>query len=539
MTARISVVTPVFDPPLAVLEETIASVRAQTFSEWEWCVVDDASKDEAVRDLLRRAAASEPRIRLHEREHNGGIVQASNTGLAMATGEIVVLLDHDDLLAPHALARVAEAFRDQPELDYLYSDEAYLDEDGRSFFVFCKPDWSPERFRAQMYTCHLSAARRSLVEEVGGFREGFDGSQDYDLVLRLTERARRIGHLPEVLYKWRMTPASVLGNAEAKPYAYEAGRRALEEHCQRVGIDATVEHRAIPGTYRVRRQVRDQALVSIIIPTRGSSGRVWGAERVFVTACVRSIIERTTYRHYEIVIVADTSTPLQVIAEIRELCGDRLRLVWWDKPFNFASKVNLGAYESSGQQLLLLNDDIEVVSPDWIEEMLGLVQEPDVGLVGARLLLADGRLQHAGHVYDGDPHHIFFHRGSHEAGPASLLQIPRECSGVTAACLMVSKTVYEDVGGMTTGLPSNFNDVDLSLKVRAKGLRVIWTPDATLYHFESQTRDSTVGADELAFLRSRWSVAMSNDPYWNEGLVSGRNDWLVRPTRSGLMDRVG
>jgi GT2 family glycosyltransferase len=412
------------------------------------------------------------------------------------------------------------------DVDYLYSDEDHINLDGHVGDAFHKPDWSPERFRSQMYTCHLSVLRRSLVQAVGAMRAGFDGAQDYDLVLRVVERARRIVHIPEALYHWRMGEASVVGNTDAKPYAFEAGRRAVQEHCRRVGIAATVEHGRVPGVYRVRRELPRAPLVSVVIPTRGSTRSVWGVERNLVIEAVRSIVDRATYPHLEFVVVADTATPDAVITELRRLCGDRVTLVPYDRPFHFSEKMNLGVTAASGELLLLLNDDVEPIDADAIETMAALAMDDTVGMVGARLLFADDRLQHGGHVYAiGEPRHAFFGHAGDELGPGFLLAVQRECSGVTAACAMLRAEVFDSVGGFSTVFPNNFNDVDLSLKIRRAGLRIVWTPYASWYHFESQTRAAGASDEELAALRNRWMPELCADPYFSPRLDQMRDDW--------------
>lgn len=524
-----SVVTPVYDPPEAVLRACLDSVRAQTFTDWEHCLCDDGSTKPYVRAVLQEYAAADRRFRVLEREANGGIIAASNDALGMATGEFVVLLDHDDLIVPDALALVAEALAADPTIDYCYSDEDNLSPQGELITPFYKPDWSPERFRSQMYTCHLGVLRRSLVEEVGRFHTGFEGSQDFDLVLRVTERARTVHHIPRILYHWRMLPTSVAGNAEAKPYAYESGRRAVQAHCDRIGLAATVEHGRVNGVYRVRRHLPDPLpLVSVVIPTIGTSGRVWGVERCFVLECVRSLVELCTYDNLEIVVVADTPTPAWVIAALERVAGDRLKIVWFDRPFNFSEKMNLGAAHATGDYLLLLNDDIEVVSPDFLHTMVGIAHgEADVGMVGAKLLFADGRLQHAGHVYnDGNPYHAMFRFHGDELGPSGLLLVQRECSGVTAACALVKAHVFDEVGGFTPLLGNNFNDVDFSLKIRHKGYRIIWTPHAELFHFESMSREPKVLVPEHDFIKLRWWHQLNHDPYYNPNLAPSRDDWV-------------
>lgn len=538
MTPRFSIVTPVYDPPADVLVEMIDSVVAQTFTDWELILVDDRSPSSHVWPLLEAAAASDPRIRAVRREHNGGIVAASNDGLELATGEFITLVDHDDLITFDALAWVDAVITeaaDDPEIgdivDYVYSDEDKITSEGHLVEHFYKPDWSPERLRTNNYCCHLSTIRRSLVEEVGGFRDGFDGSQDHDLLLRVTERARRIVHIPRVLYHWRIIPTSAAGGAEAKPYAAEAGRRAVQEHCDRVGIDADVVRHEIPGIYEVRRRVKGDPLVSIIIPTNGSKGRVWGVERYYVVDAVRSIVENATYTNVEFVIVADTSTPPIVLSALHQIAGDRLELVMYDKPFDFADKINVGRVHSSGDVLLLLNDDIEVITPDFIEVMVAIAQEPDVGSVGAKLLYHDGTIQHAGHHYS--VHALHFCTGWNETnpGPHCMLITNRECIGNTAACLAIRPEVWDEVGGMTTQFPNSFNDVDLALKLHTSGYRNVWTPQARLYHFESVTREASVSEEEGDRLEDRWGHLLTDNPFGNINLEPNTDDWSPRGAR--------
>ena len=531
MTPRFSIVTPVYDPPEDALRDMIASVVDQTCGDWELILVDDRSPSPHVLEVLRAAAASDERIRVIERAENGRIVAASNDGLAAAVGEWIVLLDHDDLLARTALRRAADALDADPEIDYLYTDEDKVDMHGRHRDAFYKPDWSPERLRSQNYCCHMSVLRRSIVDEVGGFRDGFDGSQDHDLILRVTERSRKVHHIPEVLYHWRMLPTSAAASSEAKPYAVEAGRRAVEEHCTRVGIPATVEAQEPPGNYRVRRRLPEDTLVSIIIPTNGSKGRVWGVERYFVVEAVRSIVERATHENVEFVVVADEGTPDVVERALHRLAGDRLRLVRYDKPFNFADKCNVGRLHATGDVLLLLNDDVEVVTPDFIEVMAALALDDGVGSVGAKLLYHDGTLQHAGHLYNGDALHMFSGWASDWPGPSSMLVINRECIGVTAACLAIRPEVWDDVGGMNPDFFASFNDVDLALKLHESGYRNVWTPQAVLYHFESVTRDPSVSIKEVDLLMYRWEAWLHDDPYGNPNLEPKRQDWVPRGGR--------
>lgn len=530
MSPRFSIITPVYDPPADILRATIDSVRSQTFADWELILVDDCSPSTHVRKILRDAC-KDRRISVIERAANGGIVAASNDGLERATGEFIALLDHDDTLHPAALEVVDHYAREHPEMDYCYSDEDHLTPDGRYVNAFYKPDWSPERLRSQNYCCHLSVFRSSLLDEIGGFRAGFEGSQDYDLILRATERARKVVHIPMVLYHWRQLPTSVAGDPNAKPYAYDAGRRAIQAHCDRVGIAATVEEQTTLGTYRVRRHVLGDPLVSVIIPTCGSVGRPWGVERCYAVAAIESV-KRHTSRRIEFVMVVDDHTPGHWVDAMQRAAGDTpMRIVWYDRPFNFSEKVNLGAVHAAGDLLLLLNDDIEVITDEFLDPMIPLALEPDVGAVGAKLYFGDGRLQHAGHVYNGDPYHAMFRWSGDELGPSGLLILQRECVGVTAACLLVRPDVFEKVGGFCTWFAGSFNDVDFNLKLDALGYRRVWTPHTELYHFESATRDPTVTEEDHNMIRSRWAEQLQNDRYYNPNLAPFRDDWVERGLR--------
>ncbi len=512
--ARVTFITPVYDPPLAALEACLDSLLAQEDPDWEHVLVDDCSTQQRVRELLRRRAARDPRVRVVERETNGGIVAASQDALELATGEFVAFLDHDDRLSPRALSVLAPVLA-EPDVDYVYTDEDKVDESGRHFDTFRKPEWSPERLRHQMYTGHLSVMRTSLVREVGGVRQGFDGSQDHDLTLRVTERARRIVHVPEVLYHWMTVEGSTAADPGAKPYAWAAGRRAVDEHLERLGIDATADLGPVPGTYWLRRAAPD-VLISVVIPTRGGAGMIWGERVVHVVEAVSSVLRTTTAR-VEIVVVHDTVTPPEVLDELSDICGDALVLVPYDEPFNFSRKCNVGVTAASGDVLVLMNDDVRLTQSGSLDQLAAAALEDGVGAVSCRLLFEDGRLQHGGHVYEhGDWHHVLLAAGPDEHGPFAALHVGRESSGVTAALLALRREVYLQVGGMAEGLPANFNDVDFCYKVRHVGWRILWLPEVTAYHFESQTRDPLVHAWEINFVRGRWGVP-GRDAYIPEG----------------------
>jgi GT2 family glycosyltransferase len=522
---RFSLVTPVYETPADVLAAMLGSVRGQSFAEWELCLVDDASREPHVAEMLEAAQREDPRVRVQRRESNGGIVAASNDALAMARGEFVVLLDHDDMLHRAALTRVDEAIRAEPEADYVYTDEDKIDRAGKRSAPFFKPDWSPERMRTQMYTCHLSVLRRSLVEEVGGFDPEFEGSQDWDLVLRVTERARKVLHVPEVLYHWRTLETSAAGGGEeAKPWAFEAGTRAIQAHCERIGLPAEAERdEGVPGVYHLRPRLRQEPAVSIVIPTAGQSREVRYQGVVLVEHCVRSIVETSTYGSYEIVVVVDTSTSAAVLDELEAIAGDRLHIVHFDEPFNFSAKINRGATRSSGEHLLLLNDDTEVATPDWIERLTMYSEIPEVGAVGARLLWEDGRLQHAGVLFEngGYPGHIYHGFSGEFRGYSNNVLVAQNYLAVTGACLMTSRDAFEEVGGFTTTLPNNYNDMDYCLKLRASGRRTVYDPDTVLHHFESSTRSSEVDDWEKDHLVEKWLPLTATDPSTNPSLRHG------------------
>lgn len=510
--ACIGILTPVFDPPVDALELCIRSVVNQTHANWKWWIVDDASSSEAVIGVLRRAAASDSRIHLLERSINGGICAASQEALELVSTEFVALLDHDDELHPEALSSVNQALRDNPNVDYLYSDEDKIDHEGNHFDIFLKPDFSPERLRGQNYCCHLSIFRTSLALEVGGFRLGFDGSQDYDLILRVTERARSVVHIPEVLYHWRVVPGSTAASVDAKPYAYQAAVMALSDHLERTGIRGHIEDAGF-GYHRVRREVIGSPLVSVIIPTCGSRKVIGGIDTCLVVNTVQSVHRTSTYKNIEFIVVADSHTPTYVRDELLGLGIDRLSIVTYDRPFNFSDKCNLGFAASNGDYVLLLNDDIQIITNDWIEWLLGHAQERHVGMVGPLLLFESGLIQSAGHSNTPSPHNFRAGEFPNQPGEFGILAVARECSGVTGAVAMLRRDVYFEVGGLSVQFPNCFNDVDLAFKLLQLGYSIIWTPHARLYHFESASRDATVDKKELDLLLNRWGRFFDGDKY--------------------------
>ena len=520
---RFSVVTPVHDPPDHGLRALVDSVTAQTGRDWELCLVDDASPSARVRHTLAGLARRDPRIRVATRVVEAGNATASNDALARARGEFVALLDPDAELHPDALRAVDEALRAEPDADFAYTDEDEIDARGRHSGPAYKPDWSPERLRTQPYTGHLSVLRTSLVDEVGRFDPGYEGAHHWDLVLRVTERARRVVHVPRVLYHGRARPRPATD-------AEEAGTRALQAHCDRVGFPARVDHdEEHPGVYHLRPVLRAHPPVTIVIPTRGTRRDVRGEQVCLVEVCVASIVAMSTYPDYEIVVVADTDTPATVLDRLGVLAGDRLRVVGYDRPFNFSDKINTGALAGRGEHILLLNDDIEVLTPSWLERLVMYSGFPGIGAVGAKLLYGDGRLQHVGVILRrGRPGHLYRGFPGDHGGYLGMVRVANDFTAVTGACLMTPRSAFEAVGGLATRFPLSFNDVDYCLKLRSRGLRVVYDPDTVLHHFESASRSPEVSEWELAQFWARWRRAAELDPYDNPNFHPGSPNMVPR-----------
>jgi len=531
---KFSIVTPVYDPPEDVLREMIESVLAQSFTGWEFVLVDDCSPSQHVLEVLREYSAADERIVVVERDVNGGIVAASNDGLAAARGEFVGLLDHDDTLVVDALRLVDMYATRYPEMDYCYSDEDLIDLAGRYVGPFYKPDWSPERLRGQNYCTHFSVFRATLLEQIGGFRTGFDGSQDYDIILRATEAAREIVHIPFVLYHWRQIATSVAsGDLTVKPYAYDAGRRAVQDHCDRIGVDADVEIGERPGGYRCRRRPPDDARVSVVIVTAGASSRVWGVERLHVVETIQSVLERTTRApdSIDFVVVADAATPEHVIASIGRAVGHHdLQVIPAPPGIGRNTMIGMGVLAATGDFVLLLHDDVEIITDDFIDELLGYAADDEVGAVGCLSLFSDGRIRHGGYVHNANPNEIMQGFASDTPGHRAMMTIPREVASVSDACLMMRRSVYIDVGGLNQFLMKDFGDVDLGLKLRAGDLSRIWTPYVSVYDFGAVV-DPAAPSPDRALLERRWGHQLREDPYFNPNLAPDRHDWVERGLR--------
>lgn len=535
----VSILLPTFNTPEKWLRRCLDSVLAQTWPNWELCVADDASTDPQVRRVLQEYAARDERIRMVWRECNGHISAASNSALALTSGECVALLDHDDELHPEALSTVMDAWRKNPQWRMVYTDEDKIDVDGRRYDPYFKPDWNADLLLGQNCVSHLGVYARDLLQAAGGFREGLEGSQDWDLALRCSERLSpdQIGHVPAVLYHWRAVEGSTARGVQQKSYAHEAGRRALREHLARLGEAAEVlEVDGVYGAFRVRRALPASApRISIVIPTRDHAD--------LLRQCLDSILQRSTYPNYEIVVVNNQSCESDALACLAEFAAHpRVRVLQHDRPFNYSMINNEAVAACDGELICLLNNDVEVITPDWLEELAGQAMRPHVGAVGAMLYYPDDTIQHAGVVtgVHGVAAHPFCGMPRGYPGQMTRAKLIQSVSAVTAACLMVRREVYLQSGGLDADLQVAFNDVDFCLRLREHGFANVWTPFAELYHHESASRGEEDTpekkqrfAREVRFMRRRWGALLDHDPAYNPNLtLTGEPFTLAFPPRA-------
>jgi glycosyltransferase involved in cell wall biosynthesis len=536
----ISVVLPVYEPAEEHLREAIQSVIKQVYSHWELCIADDASTSEWIPRLLAEYEAADARIHVIRRPANGHISAATNSALGLATGSFVGFLDHDDTLAEQALALVALTISDKPDLGLLYSDEDKIDLEGVRSDPYFKPAWDPILLLGQNYLTHFCVARRDLVNAVGGLREGYEGAQDWDLAFRITERLRpdQVGHIPHVLYHWRLHPASTSASQAAKPYAAVAARRATAEHFARTGQKAQIEPLGRIGYQRVRWGLpADPPLVSIIIPTRDGP---------HLKSCLDSLWYRTRYSRYEVILVDNGSSDLGILHHLANH-ADKLRVIRDARPFNFSALNNLAASHARGDVFCLMNDDVEVINVDWLDEMVSLLLQPRIGIVGAKLYFADRRIQHAGLVLGvgGVAGHSFRCFDNLFFGHFGHAVLPRHCSAVTAACMATRRQVWEEVGGLDEDLAVSYNDVDYCLRARARDWQTAWTPFAELIHYESASRGADTERRNVArallesdYVVKKWEELFPSDPWYNPNLTFIEEDYsLAWPPRIGRFDR--
>jgi O-antigen biosynthesis protein len=528
----ISVIMPVFNAPESFLRDAIDSVISQIYPNWELCIADDASTALHVKKILKEYQSLDHRVKVVFRSVNGHISRCSNSALDLATGEFIALLDHDDLLTPDALYEVVLLLNRHRHADMIYSDEDKIDEKGYLRDPFFKPDWCPDSFLSRMYTCHFGVYRRSLVEAIGRFRPGFEGSQDYDLVLRFTEKTSKILHIPKILYHWRMHEHSTAQNTDSKNYAVEAAEKALEEALQRRGEPGKVAAvKEYPGCYLIRYDIQDFKLVTIIIPTRDLSE--------VLERCLESIFSKTTYPNYEVLVIDNGSTEsstYSLFERWQKQEPHRFRYKTFDIPFNYSKLNNYGVQQSQGDYLLFLNNDTEVLSADWLTAMVEQVQRPQIGAVGARLLYPDETLQHAGVVagIGGVAGHSHKHQPSDQNGYFSQIQSINNYSAVTAACLMCRRDVFEQAGGFEEDLAVAFNDIDFCFKLLKHGYRNLYLPHVILYHYESKSRGYEDTSEkmirfqrEIVYMQQNWGKIIAHDPCYSPHLTKVREDYSL------------
>lgn len=546
---KISIVVPVYNTPERFLREMIESVQNQTYTEWELCIADaspvfiegdfSGQRKDAVQrrkkitkltSIIREYQKKDKRIRYQILESNESISDNTNRALAMATGEYIGLLDHDDLLEPDALFEIAGQILTEEPADMIYTDEDKINRRGTKHLTpNMKPDFNPDLLRSNNYICHFLVVKKSIVKKVGGFRDEFDGAQDYDFILRCTEQAERIAHVAKVLYHWRTHEGSTSDNPDSKLYAFAAGKRAVEAHLERNHIEGLVEHTDDLGYYRVRYAIQGNPKISVIIPNKD--------QKETLQNCLTSIIEKTEYDNYEILVVENNSTDEEIFEYYKEIDGkNHVRVLYWDKAFNYSAINNFAVKESCGDYILLLNNDTEVITKGWMKELLSNCQRSEVGMVGAKLYFPDNTVQSAGTIIGmgGLADHAFVNMPRKQAGYMHRASIQMNLSGVTAACAMVKRSVYEEVGGLEEKLTVAFNDVDLGLKIVTAGYLIVYDPFVELYHYESKSRGvsdekSERHKMEVLYAQKKWADFLEKgDPCYNKNLTLSKHNFSLR-----------
>lgn len=527
-----SIAVPLYQTKEKYLREMIESVQAQTYTNWELCLADGSGREHSLQPVVGEYIAKDKRIKYCLLDSNEGIAGNTNEALKMATGDFIVLTDHDDLLSPEALYQCAKAVQKEPQTDVIYSDEDKVDMSGKKFFEpHFKSDYNIDLLCTMNYICHLFVVRKDVMERAGLFESCYDGAQDHDFILRCTEKAEHIVHIPKVLYHWRCHAQSTSENPESKLYAFENGCKAVKAHYDRIGIPAEVEQGPFYGMYRTHYLWKEQPLVSILIPNKDHAADL--------KKCMDSIEEKSTYRNFEFIIVENNSTEEETFAYYKEIeKRDNVRVLYYKEDFNYSRINNFGAKEANGEYVLLLNNDTEMIEPDSIKEMLDVCMRPDVGIVGAKLIFEDNTIQHAGVIigFGGVAGHAFIGQDRDDNGYFSRIISVQDLSAVTAACLMVRRSVFDEVEGLNEEFKVAFNDIDFCLKVRKAGYLVVYNPYAQFYHYESKSRGQEDSADkvarfqqEIGLFGERWGELLEHgDPYYNPNLTLDKADFSLK-----------
>lgn len=530
---KFSVLVPLYNTPESFLKAMIESVQAQTYKNWELCLADGSDKEHSfVGEICKKYADGDRRIKYEKLERNLGISENTNACIRMATGEYIALFDHDDLLHPSALYEVMRAICGHGA-DFIYTDENTFSEEPRDAYnPHFKPDFSPDTLRSYNYICHLSAFSRELLDSVGYFRSEYDGSQDYDLILRLTEKAKKVFHIRKILYYWRAHKNSVAQDVGAKPYTVTAAKKALAAHLERCGLKGEVLDSSVPTTYHIKYEIDGNPLISVIIPNKDHTDDL--------DICLKSLYEKSSYKNFEVIIVENNSTEKETFEYYEAIAQKHgnVKIVKWEGNFNYSAINNFGVNYAKGEFILLLNNDVEIINGSCLEEMLMFAQRKDVGAVGAKLYYSDDTVQHAGVILGlgGTAGHAHKHFGRSHPGYMARASIAQNLSACTAACLMMRRDVFDEVGGLDENFEVAFNDVDLCMKIRKKGYLVVFTPYAELYHYESKSRGNDSTPEKLERFRGeidrfkeKWQKQLDDgDPYYNPNLTLTRDDFSLK-----------
>lgn len=530
---KFSVLVPLYNTPESFLKAMIESVQAQTYRNWELCLADGSDKDNSfVGEICKKYAGKDERIKYEKLERNLGISENTNACIRMATGEYIALFDHDDLLHPSALYEVMRAICEHGA-DFIYTDEnTFSEEPHDAYNPHFKPDFSPDTLRSYNYICHLSVFSRELLDSVGYFRSEYDGSQDYDLILRLSEKAKKIFHIRKILYYWRAHKNSVAQDVGAKPYTVTAAKKALAAHLERCGLNGEVLDSSVATTYHIKYEIDGNPLISVIIPNKDHTDDL--------DICLKSLYEKSSYKNFEVIIVENNSTEKETFEYYEALTQKHgnIKIVTWKGNFNYSAINNLGVSYAKGEYILLLNNDVEIINGSCLEEMLMFAQRKDVGAVGAKLYYSDDTVQHAGVILGlgGTAGHAHKHFARSHPGYMARASIAQNLTACTAACLMMRRDVFDEVGGLDESFEVAFNDVDLCMKIRKKGYLVVFTPYAELYHYESKSRGNDSTPEKLERFRGeidrfkeKWQKQLDDgDPYYNPNLTLTRDDFSLK-----------
>lgn len=528
---KISIILPVYDIDEKWLRLCIESVKKQIYENWELCIVDGGSTKFNIKKVLKKYAEEDNRIKIKFLNKNKGIACNSNEALGLATGDFIGFLDHDDELSPDALYEVVNLLNENPALDFIYTDEDKITVKGKRIDPHFKPDWSPDTFYSCNYITHFAVIRKKIISELGGFREGYDGSQDYDLFLRVTEITDKIAHIPKVLYHWRMVPHSAAFSSHSKPYAYLAAKRAIKDSLNRRKIEGNVLDGPSPGFYRVKYDIIGNPLVSIIIATK-NKGKV-------LKRCVQSILDKTKYDNYEILIIDGQIEESMVFGFDEETKSNpKVRIKKYNEPFNQPKIYNFAVSLVNSEYIIFLCEDTEIISREWLNAMLEHVQRKEVGIAGALLYYPNNSIQHSGIIIgiNGIAGYSFRHFSGKNFGYFNRAKIIQNLSAVSGACMMIKRDVFDNVGGFSEEFHISLSDIDLCLKVKERGYLIVYTPYAELYHYESRYRSCEIGPEkykkfekEIKHFQTKWKdVLAKGDPYYNPNLTLNKEDFSLR-----------